>query len=39
MSEVKLADDLRMDLHRQLEVLESSTDLEGTALVTKTGYG
>lgn len=26
-----------MNLHRQLETLESSTDLEGTALVTKTG--
>ncbi len=37
MSEVKLDKELQIDLHRMLEVLESSTDLEGTALVTKTG--
>ena len=35
--EVHLDKDLQIDLHRMLEVLESSTDLEGTALVTKTG--
>ena len=39
MSEVKLADNLRMDLHRQLEGPESSTHLEGTALVTKQDTG
>ncbi len=37
MSEIKLDRDLQIDLHRMLETLESSTDLEGTALVTKTG--
>ena len=37
MSEVKLERDLQISLHRMLEMLESSTDLEGTALVTKTG--
>jgi predicted regulator of Ras-like GTPase activity (Roadblock/LC7/MglB family) len=37
LSEVKLDKELQFDLHKQLEVLESSTDLEGTALITKTG--
>ena len=37
MSEVKLDKDLQIELMRNLEILESSTDLEGTALVTKTG--
>ena len=37
MSEIKLDKQLQIDLHRMLETLESSTDLEGTALVTKTG--
>ncbi len=37
MSEIDLDKDLQIDLHRMLEALESSTDLEGTALVTKTG--
>lgn len=37
MSEVKLAKDLQQELYKQLDALESSTDLEGTALVTKTG--
>ncbi|MHA1511411.1 MAG: roadblock/LC7 domain-containing protein, partial [Promethearchaeota archaeon] len=37
MSELKLDRGLQIDLHRMLETLESSTDLEGTALVTKTG--
>ena len=37
MTEVKLDRELQIDLHRMLEALESSTDLEGTALVTKTG--
>ena len=37
MSELKLDRGLQIDLHRLLEALESSTDLEGTALVTKTG--
>lgn len=37
MSEVQLEQDLQITLHRMLESLESSTDLEGTALVTKTG--
>jgi predicted regulator of Ras-like GTPase activity (Roadblock/LC7/MglB family) len=37
MQEVKLDKDLQIELMRNLETLESSTDLEGTALVTKTG--
>lgn len=37
MSEVQLERDLQISLHRMLETVESSTDLEGTALVTKTG--
>lgn len=37
MSEIQLDRDLQIDLHRMLELLESSTDLEGTAIVTKTG--
>ncbi len=37
LSEIDLDKNLQIDLHRMLEVLESSTDLEGTALVTKTG--
>ncbi|UYP46459.1 hypothetical protein NEF87_002744 [Candidatus Lokiarchaeum ossiferum] len=37
LSEIQLDKDLQIDLHRMLELLESSTDLEGTALVTKTG--
>ena len=37
MAEVSLDKDLQVDLYRMLEALESSTDLEGTALVTKTG--
>jgi uncharacterized protein len=37
LAEIELDRDLQIDLHRMLEVLESSTDLEGTALVTKTG--
>lgn len=37
MQEVKLDKDLQIELMRNLEILESSTDLEGTALVTKTG--
>ena len=35
--EVDLKKDLQMKLMRQLEKLESSTDLEGTAIITKTG--
>lgn len=35
--EVNLDRQLQIELHRLLEILESSTDLEGTALVTKTG--
>jgi predicted regulator of Ras-like GTPase activity (Roadblock/LC7/MglB family) len=35
--EVDIPKELQLDLHRHLETLESSTDLEGTALVTKTG--
>ena len=37
MSEIKLDKSLQKELHLMLEALESSTDLEGTALVTKTG--
>jgi predicted regulator of Ras-like GTPase activity (Roadblock/LC7/MglB family) len=37
MTEVKLEKDLQVKLFQNLETLESSTDLEGTALVTKTG--
>ncbi len=37
MGEIELNRELQIDLHRMLETLESSTDLEGTALVTKTG--
>ena len=37
MSELQLDKDLQIELHRKLEALESSTDLEGTALVSKTG--
>ena len=37
MGEIQLDKQLQIDLHRMLESLESSTDLEGTALVTKTG--
>ena len=36
-TEIQLDRELQIDLHRMLETLESSTDLEGTALVTKTG--
>ena len=36
-SEVNLAKDLQIKLMQNLEALESSTDLEGTALVTKMG--
>lgn len=35
--EVKVDKNLQIELMRQLEALESSTDLEGTAIVTKTG--
>ena len=37
MSEINLDRDLQISLHRMLESVESSTDLEGTALVAKTG--
>ena len=37
MSEVKLDKDVQLQLMQHLEELESSTDLEGTALVTKSG--
>ena len=37
MSEINLGKELQYSLMGQLEKLESSTDLEGTALVTKSG--
>ena len=37
MSGIKGYEESLIYLHRMLEALESSTDLEGTALVTKTG--
>jgi len=37
LTEIQLDRELQINLHRMLESLESSTDLEGTALVTKTG--
>ena len=36
-SELNISQDILDDLMRALETLESSTDLEGTALVTKNG--
>ncbi|MHA1647483.1 MAG: roadblock/LC7 domain-containing protein [Promethearchaeota archaeon] len=36
-NEINLDHELQISLHRMLESLESPTDLEGTALVTKTG--
>jgi predicted regulator of Ras-like GTPase activity (Roadblock/LC7/MglB family) len=38
MSEVKIPEKLQYELMQQLEKLESTTDLEGTALVTKYGH-
>lgn len=38
MSEVKIPEKLQYELMSQLEDLESTTDLEGTALVTKYGH-
>lgn len=35
--EVKIDKELQIQLMKQLEALESSTDLEGTAIISKTG--
>lgn len=35
--EVKIDKDMQIELMKQLEKLESSTDLEGTAIISKTG--
>ena len=35
--EVNIDKELQLDLMRKLEALESSTDLEGTAIISKTG--
>lgn len=36
-SELEISQEVLNDLMRSLEILESSTDLEGTAIVSKTG--
>jgi predicted regulator of Ras-like GTPase activity (Roadblock/LC7/MglB family) len=38
LSEVKINEKLQYELMTQLETLESTTDLEGTALITKLGH-
>ncbi|MHA1727333.1 MAG: roadblock/LC7 domain-containing protein [Promethearchaeota archaeon] len=36
-NEIKIEKKVQIDLMKQLEALESSTDLEGTAIISKTG--